>query len=297
MRFFLGDFELNSAERRVYLDPDIEGLDMPGIRTSKGQRHGSHGGYIGRQLYDSRFIVLQGRIFSSSIAEALEKRREIQQALPLYPTPIRLRIIDEDGAAYIIFCQVIDFKMPVGRFRGKSNFKIDLEAVDPVIYGDTEGSDLRGIIKKYVPGGMLMSPTSPVFGFSTYFTDSKSNTVINNPSNLLALPTCVIIGRVSDPVLTNRGTGQTFRLTSYSVDESAVTQIDMKNRTVRLGNVSQLVDGMLPDGVGGNMYGYVHPDSEWFGLVPEDNELTFNSSGGSDASEAQIIWRPGYWGI
>lgn len=298
MRIFINDFELNNAANRVYVDPDINGLEMPSIRTSKGQRSGSHGGYIGKQLYDDRFISLKGRIFSDSVDEALQKRREIQQALPLFPQQIVLRIIDEDGSAYVSYCQVVDFQMPVGRFRGRSSFKIDLQATDPLIYDDTAGGELEADIFKGRKGGYMFSASSPVFGHSYYFSGSTVDTTINNPAeSVMPYPIIVINGRVTNPTLTNVTTGQAFRLDNYSVGEGSVTQIDMRERTVRLGSESQLVDGKLPPGVGGSVFSYVPINSEWWGIVPGDNEINYESAGGSDVERAMLYWRPAYWGL
>lgn len=297
MRFYLNSFELNNPANRVFLDEDIEGIDIPTIRTSKGTRTASHGGYIGAQLYGPRIISLKGRIFSSTITEALEKRRQIQRALPLFPLPVQLRIIDEDGSAYLIYCQVIDFKMPIGKFRGKSFFKIELEASDEIIYDDTAGSALTATINKAVPGGVLFSATSPLFSVSTYFSSGQSRSAVINASDLLAMPLIVIKGRTTNPRILNTQTGELFEMTGYAVGDDAVTQIDMKNRTVRLGAISQLVDGVLPPGVGSNAFPYVAQLSTWWGLVPDVNEINFDSSGGSDVSSATLYWRPGLMGI
>lgn len=296
MRIFINDFEINNAANRVYVNEDITGLDLPAIRTSKGQRAGSHGGYIGKQLFDVRDITFQGRIFSDTFSEAVGKRRAFQAKLPLYPKVVNLRIIDDDGMAYLIYCQVIDFKMPIGRFRGRSNFKLDLEAVDSTIYDDNAGAALNATIYRAVPGGLLFSPESPVFGWNFYFSGGQTNTSVVNSSDLVAYPLIVIPGRTTNPVLTNTLTGQVFSLVNYAVGDDAVTQIDMKNRTVRLGTTADLVNGVLPDGVGSNMFGYVGLD-DWWGIAPGSNPLSLDSDGGSDVRQAQLFWRPGYWGI
>lgn len=296
MRIFINDFELNSAANRVYVNEDIEGLELPNIRTSKGQRAGSHGSYIGKQLFAGRSITLQGRIFSDNVPQALEKRRLIQEALPLYPEQVVLRIVDEDGTAYVIYCQVIDFKMPIGRFRGKSNFKLDLEATDPTIYDDTAGGMLMATITKAVSGGMLFSPTTPVFGSSFMFSAGQPETTVTNTSKVPAMPIIVIEGKTTNPVLINRLTGEKIQLNGYAVSADSVTQFDMKNRAVRLGSAADLVDGRLPDGVGANMFGYVPAGSSWWALELGDNPIGFESNSGTDVTQARLYWRPGYWG-
>lgn len=298
MQVFINDFELNSAQNRVYLNADIAGLEIPKIRTSKGVRTGSHGGYFGKQLYDVRAISLQGRIFADDLSEALSKRRMIQQALPLYPEPIELRIVDEDGASYVITCQLIDFQMPIQRFRRVSGFKIDLEAADPRIYDVSSGGLLKATLRKATAGGLLMSPSSPVFGFNSYFSGGSGNSVVNNSSDVSIAPIIVIPGSIEDPVFINRTTGQKFEMSGFATGETSATQIDLGNRTVRLGSISQLdEDGLLPKGVGTGQLGYVPLSAQWWELVSGDNEIVFESGRGSDVREAHAYWKPAYWGI
>lgn len=279
MRIWLNDFELNNPLKRVYLNEDIEGFDLPGIRTSRGQRAGQSGSYFGAQLYDSRRISIKGTIFSSSVVEALERRREIQMALPLYPERLTVRILDDDGRAYLLYAQVIDFKMPISRARMKSLFKLELEAPDATIYEDTEGGMLKATLHKAVPGGVVFNSTSPVFGYSFFFSAGNPNTAVNNSGLIDVSPIITIEGRISNPVFTNVTTGQVFSMEGYSTADDAVTIIDMQNHTAKLN--------------GGNVFGYIPQTSEFWNLAPGINEIRFESGSGNDVTSADIEWRPG----
>ncbi|NQD39963.1 phage distal tail protein [Glutamicibacter halophytocola] len=299
MRIWLNDFELNNPLKRVYINEDIEGLDLPSIRTSRGQRAGQSGSYFGAQLFDSRQISIKGSIFSSSIAEALERRREIQAVLPLYPERLTVRILDDDGYAYLLYAQVIDFKMPISRARMKSLFKLELEAPDATIYDDTAGSALRATINKAIPGGFMFTGTSPVFGYNFYFSAGQPNTTVENLSSIPVFPVIVIEGKTTNPVLTNLTTGVVFQLENYSTAADSVTVIDMQNRTVRLGTLSDIDPdtGYFYPGRGGNVYGYQPLTSEFWSLVPGENQIKLDSGSGSDVTTADMIWRPGVIGI
>lgn len=299
MRIWLNDFELNNPDKRIYINDQIEGLDLPAIRTSRGERSGQAGSYIGAQVFSSRSVAITGTIFSADVYEAREKRREIQAALPLYPDEIVVRIEDDDGRSYSLVAQLISFKMPIERSPIKSAFKIELEAPYPVIYDTTAGSRLTATINKAVPGGMQFSSTTPQFGgnLSFYFSAGSPNSTVDNSGTVTVFPLIVITGQISNPVITNLTTGEVFSMTAYSVSSDAVTQIDMLNHTVRLGNTSQLVNGVLPDAVGDSVFGYVADSSEWFGIVPGINEFSLTSGSGSDASSAVISWLPGLMGI
>ncbi|MEW1951029.1 hypothetical protein AB0280_17480 [Pseudarthrobacter sp902506025] len=275
---------MNDPTNRVYLDEPIEGLELPSVRTSRGQRAGQSGSYIGAQFDDARFITLNGHIWSSDIAEAKQKRRDIQEALPLHPDSITVRIDDDDGRSYETVVQYVDFKMPINRAKFRHVFKINLEATDPTLYDMSAGSALTATIQKAIPGGIQFTSTSPQFDASFQFTQTQSISVVNNSSPNVAYPVITITGRITNPVLTNQATGDSFSLTGYAVTGSTdVTVIDMANHTVTLNN--------------GNAFGYVPLTAEWWGLMPGDNTIDFTSGSGSDVTTAVMTWRPGYRGI
>lgn len=299
MRIWLNDFELNNPAKRVYIYDQILGLDLPGIRTSKGRNSGQAGGYFGAQLFDTRAITINGTVFSNDVYEAKQRRREIQAALPLYPEQIAVRIEDDDGGQYLLYAQLIDFDMPVERSPLQSRFKLELEAASPVIYDTSAGSGLSASIYKAIPGGLQFTTTSPQFdgNLSFYFSAGQTNSSVENTGKIATFPIIVIPGVITNPSLTNRTTGDVFYMQGYGVGSDSVTQIDMQQRTVRLGSVSDLVDGQLPPGVGGSVFGYVAQDASWWGLAPGINEIIFDSTGGGDVSEAAVRWLPALMGI
>lgn len=301
MRIWLNDFELNNPVKRVYINEDIEGLDLPDIRSSRGQRAGQSGSYFGAQLFDSRHITIQGSIFSGSVTEALQRRREIQAALPLYPDRLAVRIEDDDGYVYILYAQVMSFKMPIKRARMKSLFKLELEAPDATIYDDTAGSALTATINKAIPGGFMFTSTSPVFGYSFYFSAGQPNSSVDNASTIVVYPVITINGATTNPILTNVTTGQVFQMSGYSTasDSATIINMNMNEHTVKLGAISD-IDPETNDfrpGKGGNVFGYQPLTSEFWGLVPGVNQLKFDTASGADVSIATLTWRPGMMGI
>lgn len=283
MRIWLNDYLLNDSTNRTYLREPIEGLELPGIRTSDGIRSGQSGSYTGAQFYDARFVTLQGHIFAATIIEAKQKRRDIQNALPLYPAPIVVRIEDDDGYIYTFSSQLRDFKMPLTQSNFKHMFKIELKADDPTIYDDTAGSALTATIMKPISGGMQFTDTSPQFGSTFYFSAGQPVSTVINTSNVVVYPVITITGKTTDPVLTNLTTGQVWSLDGYSVATDSVTEIDMYNHTVKLN--------------GGSVFSYIPLTSEWWGFAPGPNEILLASSLDSDIKEATVTWRPGVMGI
>lgn len=286
MKVWLNDYLLNDETNRTYLREPIEGLELPGLRTSRGERSGQAGSYIGAQLWDARFVTLNGHIFAQSISEAKQKRREIQAALPLYPTPINVRILDDDGYSYVFVAQLAGskpFMMPLTQSNHKHIWKLELEACDSVIYDDTAGSALEATVTQAAPGGMYFSATSPWFGHTTYFSSGAANATVDNPSLVPVYPVITITGKTTNPILTNVTTGQVWSLEGYAVPDGSVTVIDMQAHTVTLND--------------GNVFAYVPLDASWWALVPGVNEIAFSSGAGSDVQEATMTWRPGLMGI
>lgn len=284
MRIWLDYLELNNPDLRIYLDEPIEGLSTPSIRTSGGTRAGAHGSYIGSQLYDGRKITLTGRLFASDVTEAKATRRAMQAALDvLYPSQMTMRILDDDGMAYTLQVNILDFYMPILRWQGKAKWKIELEATDPDIYDDNTGSALTSTIHVKIPGGLLFSSTSPVFGSTFKFSAGSSNDTVTNPGTITVYPIITISGQISSPVLINRTTGEIFSMTGYLATTGTTTVIDMYNHTVTQN--------------GGSVMPSVDLSSRWWGLVPGANEIEFQRGNAADVTTATLTWRPGYRGI
>lgn len=283
MIIWINDFSLNEWMNRAWLNQgDIEGLELPSINTSKGKNTGQNGGYIGAQTFGPRPVTIPGSIFADNVSEALSKRRELQSRLLLHPDVNHVRIQDDDGSLYAFDAALIDFKMPISRSRRKSIFKIELEAPDSVIYDDAAGAALEATVNQIIPGGVQFTDTSPQFD-SFYFSAGSDATTVTNTSEVPSYPVITITGKTTNPVFTNRTTGDSFRLEGYAVDSSAVTVIDMGERTVTLN--------------GGNAFAYAPVDVDWWALVSGDNNIEFTSGSGGDTTSAIITWRPGYWGI
>src|SRR5664279_418996 len=122
----LNGYTINDPTSNVYLDADLVGLDLPPIRTSSGNYSGRDGGYIGGQFYTARDISLQGRVFSSNISTLETTRQAFQTALK--GQSVTMTITTNAGNAYIVYCKLIDFEMPINRNLFSAAFKIELQA-------------------------------------------------------------------------------------------------------------------------------------------------------------------------
>lgn len=291
----INELAINDGQSGFFLDGEIAGLGFPEIRTSSGLIGGQDGGYIGAQFFGMRPITLTGRAYSNDVVTTEDLRRQLQATLS--PLAVELRITTYAGRRYLIYANVTKFDMPIDDSLNFAYFKIELLATDPVIYDDTAGAALSATINKAVPGGMFFSGTKPWFGKTTYFTPGAPNASISNDSTVATYPVIVFQGKLSDPVLTNRTTGEVWSMESYSVSAGSVTQVDMQAHTVRLGTTADLVDGRLPDGVGGSVFAYVSEGAEWWGIVPGVNEIELSTGSASDTQTGTLWWRPGLRGI
>lgn len=272
----LNDFELNSRESRFYLDEDVQGLSLPEIRTSSGVYSGRDGGYIGAQFYGMRQLSLVGRVFGQDVAEVELKRRELQDALRT--KSIIMRVQTNAGEAYLIYCNLLRFDMPIKRTLNSAPFKIELIAADPIIYDDTAGGLLSATLNKIIGGGYIFPVVWPVV-----WQAGTQPTVVTNDGNTTVYPIITLTGSATDPVIYNNTTGKLFKLEGFTMGTTDTVVINTRERTVLLN--------------GGSVFNKVSADSQWFGLVPDDNLLLLDSSSGSDTVSATVEWRSGYIGI
>lgn len=273
-----------TAEHLSLLDEPIEGLGVSSVRTSSGTRSGQHGGYVAAQFYDMRLIQLTGTLHGDT-PELLEANRIALSTVVgvLNDTPLTVEITTTGGKSYTIECFLDSMATPINLSPLKAAFNLSLLAPDPIIYDTSVGSSLNFTINRVVPGGMLFSDESPVFGYSTYFTDGMSNAMVNNLGSVEIYPVITINGKTANPVITNNTTGDSFRMSGYSVPDGSETVIDMKAHTIKLN--------------GGNVLGYWDTTSQWVSLVPGENEFSFTSDNPSDVSIAQGTYLPGVVGV
>lgn len=272
----LNDFELNSRDSKFYLDEDVQGLSLPDIRTSSGVYSGRDGGYIGAQFYGMRQLSLVGRVFGQDVVEIETKRRELQAALRT--KAITMRIVTTAGQAYIIYCNLLKFDMPIKRTVTIAPFKIELLAADPIIYDDTAGSELTAILNKVVGGGY----TTPVV-YPVLWQAGAQPTSVLNGGNTAVKPTITLTGSAHDPVIYNNTNGKLMRIENFTMSASDELVIDMRARTVLLN--------------GGSVFHKVSADSQFWQLEVGNNALLLDSTNGSDTVTALIKWRSGYIGI
>lgn len=270
----LNGFEINTPTNNVWLDDEIPGLDLPDIRTSKGNYSGRDGGYIGGQFFAARSFAFMGNVFSSDVASLEVSKKAFQAALA--GGGVTVTMVTNAGNSYVIYAKLIDFDMPIKRNIFSAPFKVELEAPDPTIYDNTGGGALTATLSRVVSGGYTYPVTYPV----TYGAGSGPTTVTN--SGLVTVyPVITLTGTMTNPSLANQTTNQLFSISPITTGASDVVVIDMLQHTVTLN--------------GGSIYAL--SNRGWWGLQPGGNSIALATSSGTDTVTGAITWRNGYIAI
>lgn len=272
----LNGYTINDGTTNVWLDVELDGLELPNIRTSQGNYAGKDGGYVGAQFYAPRQVTIQGNVFATDATTFESARRSLQTAIR--GQSVTVQVTTNSGAAYILYCNLLDFKMPITRDIFKAPFKIELLAPDPTIYDNATGTALTANVPKIVSGGYTYPVVYPVI----YAAGSSPTTVVNS-GTVSVYPTITLSGIMTNPIIQNVTTGQLFKLDGLTTSSGDVVVIDMRARSVLLN--------------GGSIFADVDSASSWWPLQAGNNSISLTSSGGSDTVSAVVSWRSGYMGI
>ena len=272
----LNGYEINTTAHGVWLDTEIDGLDLPDIRTSSGNYAGRNGGYIGGQFYSARSISLQGAVVSSDVATVEAVRQAFQSAIAGFD--VTMTILTNAGASYVIYAQLVDFDMPTPRDLFHHDWKLELQAPDPTIYDNTSGGALSASIARVVSGGYSYPVTYPV----TYAAGTPPTTVTNG-GTIEVYPVVTLNNIMTNPVVANLTTNQLFGLSPLTTSVGDKVVIDMLQHTVTLN--------------GSSIFGLRTPSSEWWPLDVGSNTISLTTSSGSDTVTGSVSWRSGYQAI
>lgn len=248
------------------LEPNVEGLELPQIRTSNQNYSGRDGGRVNAQYYAPRVITLNGSIRSDGSTSYETLRKDLQNALPIRQS-LQLEIDTCADNKYYIDGYVIDFK---SRFDSAVFGKFQITFMCNTHYFLSETLNTTTINRYTGDGGFILPVILPfVFG-----TGTGTYTVTNNGTEVV-YPTIRFIGMADTPKLTKLNTGEfiEFNINMSPTDELVV---DMLNRTAILNGSSILSLRTL--------------DSSWFGLEVGDNLFRYDTDNGSDTGYVEMEW-------
>jgi hypothetical protein len=261
---------------QVYLDEPVGGLSLPPIRTSSSNYSGRDGGYVGSQFYGMRLISLTGYIFATSAANLWTIRKAFETAVAA--PSVTLNISTDDGGQYLINGYLDALDIPISRTTTKAPYNLTIIAADPVIYDNSAAGSPSVILGRQAGGGITWPITWPI----TWVGGTGLTTIIN-PGNVTLYPIITLTDQMTNPIITNTTTGQSFSLSGLVTTTGAVVVIDMNNRTVLLN--------------GGSILPYLTTASSWIALIPGSNSLILNTSNSGDTVAGTVSWKTGYRGI
>lgn len=257
----------------------VTGLGAADIRTSSFLYSGRSGGMITEQFFGFRNISITGRIGSPTTTRAQHAidRAALFAALPLTALfPIYITLFN--GETYRADVRLTDIKLEYMPRGFMSDFLIQLTAPDPLFYSTAGGDVQSAIVERLVDNGGYVTP----YILPVVWDSGGAPTIVNNSGNATVYPVLIIHDTSHDPIITNMATGENFAL-SINTNDGDELEIDMLNRTVKL-NGSDVI-GNKVDG------------STWWGLLPGDNSLKFDTDTATDNGYVDVTWRNGVTGV
>lgn len=293
MRAWVNDFPLNDVTTPVYIHDRIEGLSVPEIRRPTGKNMGRNGMWHGRPLFDARNIgipvTIAGFTPGRTIEEFEEARRNLIDALLSRDGEVTLRLVMNDGAAYLIYCYVQDLDIPYGPNPIYTQFSLELVADDPIFYDDTPGASFTIPLVKRKGGGAYTSPGT----FPLVFAPGTATPAIINNGTVVAYPVIKLTGSMTSPTIRNNTTGAALSLAVTTGPEDVVL-INNAPHDVTMDDGTKLA----PHSVmlnGSSIYG--RKTGNWLNIPKGANDYELTTGSTSDTVVGEVSWRSGYASI
>jgi hypothetical protein len=272
------EIQLNARSLGMYLNPDIEGLaGLPDIRTSQGVNVGKDGGWTSAQLYEPRFISMNG-VIAQTDTQSVEAKR-IALASLLAEKSLLLKYVTPGGSTYTTRVVVMGFTAPIKRMANAAPYKIDLKADDPLLYDfDSEGGGLVATLNVVSPTGGFDIP----FDIPFDITGGVEVTIVENTGTSSVSPIITITGPLTEPTLINQTTNQQMQILT-DLSGSDVVVINTQLETITLNGADAYY--LLADG-----FSFIE-------IGPGDNRMYLTSDNSGDTGYAEIEYSSGYIGI
>lgn len=252
---------------------EITGLDSPEVRESADDLVQMDGGIHGDFFYGRRPMVLTGIFLNPASATDRNTRQDrLMRATNALRGNATLRWTPSGGVEQFL---ALRRQQPL-RVEGnwQKQFQVALVAADPRIYSWALNSQTVSAAS----GGTSGRAYSKSYSVSYPAISASGQLFVVNAGNTETFPTLIVTGPGSNPVLTNQTSGKSLYLT-YTLGAGEYLEIDTLNRTVLLmGSTSR--------------YGAINfALSDWWGLVPGQNDVRLGFSSSSAGASLEVRWR------
>lgn len=254
---------------------EVSGLDSPEVRENADNLVQFDGGIHGDFFWGRRPVVLNGLILNpQSPAERNVRQNKLERASAALRGDAELKWTLSGGEQQFI---LVRRQQPV-RVTGawQKTFQIPLVSADPRIYNQNQSAATV----------MLSSGDESVVGrgYDMVYDKDYGPAVINgqvtaaNNGTADTYPLIVVEGPVVNPTIINFTTGQGIYLT-YTLQADETLSLDALNRTVMLNGTSP-------------RYGAIDQSrTNWWALVPGDNDLRLAATSFSAGASLDVTWR------
>lgn len=257
-------------------------------RREDVEKAADHGRWPTNTYLDAMIIRAEGDLIGMDAATYNQKRLEMYGTLMPYPHMMGSHqiigdlevIFDGMTEEFTAECTLDGMpELPMEALSpGRSRYMINFLAFDPFWYGKEEQEQNAGT------PGITAGRTYPKTYAKTYAAyTGGADVVLTNSGNYVTHVMAEITGPVMGPqlILFNMdGSTSTVQLPNLSLNAGEMVEIDFMHKTA----VSD---------TGSNLYDYID-DTEWWELMPGDNDVRFTAFSAGAGSGALFKWRNAY---
>lgn len=250
----------------------VEGLDAPEYREDTYDKPGEDGIVLSSLLYGARVVTFPGELIATDAATYETRRRALVAACAIQrdddgqPTPTVVSLTTQAGNSYFFRGYPRRPVLP-NEWGTTGKFNLNFVVPDGLLYENDQL--LFGPITPPSGGGVLVPADVPA---SLAGTTGGAETV-TNPGNTTSKPVLTLYGPLTNPYVSNTGTG-TYMQLNYTIAGGNYVVIDMANKTIMLNGNSSILS-------------VKESGSDWFGIVPGSNSISLSTSSSSDTGNLQ----------
>jgi Phage tail protein len=242
----------------------------PGVRLSLADRPQRDGAFDAPSQKAARVITLEGTAIARD-RPAKERAKDRLAALLADGSALSQLTVTEPHLTRQAMVRLSDQTKITDRTPVSFDWSVQLTAPDPVRYSERRGPLSCGPPQ---PSGGLSFPLRFPLDFGSGPVDNRI--AVTNAGTVTTWPIWQISGPVTDPVITNTGTGEQLNF-GITLPPGAVLTVETAVRSVRMRTTSRRAA--------------LRPGSRWFGIEPGTTVVIFNGLHLEEPAGLAVTWR------